>query len=189
MSWGATSKMKRVARSRSWASWPTASISSLVKIRNPRHSIRFPKTEVRRRRSWSGLSAIPVIWSPPFAARFADLDRAVPIQESGAWNSQLALSYFPSQVATIALGIFGAFGLLLSIAGTFGLASYTVSKRLRELSIRVALGAQSPQILAAALGRMLVVLGSSAAIGLCSASPPAAYFRRSSIKPQRTILS
>jgi predicted permease len=95
-----------------------------------------------------------------------DLDRAVPIEESGPWNSQLALSFFPSQVATVALGIFGAFGLLLSIAGTFGLASYTVSKRLRELSIRVALGAQAKQILSAALGRMLIVLGSGSVVGI-----------------------
>jgi predicted permease len=95
-----------------------------------------------------------------------ELDRAVPIRESGAWNSQLALSLFPSQVATVALGLFGAFGLLLSIAGTFGLASYTVSKRLRELSIRVALGAQAKQILSAALGRMLVLLGSGCVVGL-----------------------
>src|SRR5882724_1613548 len=64
-----------------------------------------------------------------------DLDRAVPIRELSPWNTQLALSFFPSQVATVALSLFGAFGLLLSIAGTFGLASYTVSKRLRELSI------------------------------------------------------
>ena len=96
----------------------------------------------------------------------SDLDRAVPIRESGPWSSQLALSLFPSQVATVALGIFGAFGLLLSIAGTFGLASYTVSKRLREMSIRVALGAQAKQILAAALGRMLVLLGSGSLIGI-----------------------
>jgi predicted permease len=95
-----------------------------------------------------------------------DLDRAVPIQESGPWNSQLALSLFPSQVATVALGVFGAFGLLLSIAGTFGLASYTVSKRLRELSIRVALGAQAKQILSAALGRMLILLGSGSVVGI-----------------------
>jgi predicted permease len=52
-----------------------------------------------------------------------DLDHAVPIRESGPWNSQLGLSLFPSQVATAALGLFGAFGLLLSVAGTFGLAS------------------------------------------------------------------
>ncbi|MFY9529077.1 MAG: ABC transporter permease [Candidatus Acidiferrales bacterium] len=95
-----------------------------------------------------------------------DLDRAVPIRESGAWTSQLALSFFPSQVATVALGVFGAFGLLLSIAGTFGLASYTVSKRLRELSIRVALGAQAKQILSTALGRMLILLGSGCVVGI-----------------------
>ncbi len=95
-----------------------------------------------------------------------DLDRAVPIRELGPWNNQLTLSFFPIQVATVALGIFGAFGLLLSIAGTFGLASYTVSKRLRELSIRVALGAQAKQILSAALGRMLILLASGSAVGL-----------------------
>jgi predicted permease len=95
-----------------------------------------------------------------------DLDRGVPIRESGPWNTQLALSLFPSQVATVALGLFGAFGLLLSITGTFGLASYTVSKRLRELSIRVALGAQAKQILSTALGRMLIVLGSGCVVGI-----------------------
>jgi predicted permease len=95
-----------------------------------------------------------------------DLDPSVPIQESSAWSNQLGLTFFVAQVATVALGIFGAFGLLLSIAGTFGLASYTVSKRLRELSIRVALGAQAKQILSAALGRMLILLSSGCAVGL-----------------------
>jgi ABC-type antimicrobial peptide transport system permease subunit len=56
--------------------------------------------------------------------------------------------------------------LLLSIAGTFGLASYTVSKRLRELSICVALGAQAKQILSAALGRMLILLASGSVVGM-----------------------
>ena len=95
-----------------------------------------------------------------------DLDPAIPIRESSVWSSQIALSFFPSQVATVALGLFGAFGLLLSIAGTFGLASYTVSKRLRELSIRVALGAEAKQILSAALGRMLILLGSGSVVGI-----------------------
>jgi predicted permease len=95
-----------------------------------------------------------------------DLDRAVPIQDLGPWNNQLTLSFFPIQAAAVALGVFGAFGLLLSVAGTFGLASYTVSKRLRELSIRVALGAQAKQILSAALGRMLILLASGSVVGL-----------------------
>jgi predicted permease len=95
-----------------------------------------------------------------------DLDSAVPIRESGPWKGQLGLSLFPSQVATVSLGLFGAFGLLLSIAGTFGLASYTVSKRLRELSIRVALGAEAKQILSAALGRLLILLGAGSVVGM-----------------------
>ncbi len=54
-----------------------------------------------------------------------DLDPAVPFDLSSAWSSQLALQVLPAQAATVALGIFGAFGLLLSITGTFGLASYS----------------------------------------------------------------
>src|SRR5262249_55187184 len=95
-----------------------------------------------------------------------DLDPSIPIERLGPWNSQLSMILLPSQVAAIALGLFGAFGLLLSIAGTFGLASYTVSKRLRELSIRLALGAQARLILSAALGRMLVLLGIGSLAGI-----------------------
>jgi ABC-type antimicrobial peptide transport system permease subunit len=97
-----------------------------------------------------------------------DLDPSVPIRASSAWSSQLGLTFFVSRVATVTLGIFGAFGLLLSIAGTFGLASYTVSKRLRELGIRMALGAHRRQVLRTALGRAFVLLsvGSVAGMGL-----------------------
>jgi predicted permease len=95
-----------------------------------------------------------------------DLDPAVPVRASSAWNNQLGLTFFVSRVATVALGLFGAFGLLLSISGTFGLASYTVSKRLRELGIRVALGAQAKQVLSAALGRMLILLATGSVVGM-----------------------
>jgi predicted permease len=95
-----------------------------------------------------------------------DLDPAVPIRVCAPWKSTLGMTYFVAQVATVALGLFGAFGLLLSITGTFGLASYSVSKRLRELSIRVALGAQARQVLSAALGRMLILLASGSVVGM-----------------------
>ena len=100
------------------------------------------------------------------ASTIRALDPAVAVRSSGTWVSQLAFSFFPAQVATVALGLFGAFGLLLSITGTFGLASYTVSKRMRELSIRVALGAQGKQVLSAALGRMLTLIAIGSAIGI-----------------------
>jgi ABC-type antimicrobial peptide transport system permease subunit len=95
-----------------------------------------------------------------------DLDPAIPIRDSGSWTSELTLSLFPSQIATVALGLFGAFGLLLSITGTFSVASYTVGRLLRDLSIRVALGAHGKQVLWAALGRMLILLGAGSIAGI-----------------------
>ena len=93
-------------------------------------------------------------------------DSSIPVRISGSWVSSLSFLFFPAHVATAALSLFGAFGLLLSIAGTFGLASYTVSKRLRELSIRVALGAQGKQVVTAALGRMLILLTTGSVAGV-----------------------
>jgi predicted permease len=95
-----------------------------------------------------------------------DLDPAIAIRSSTPWTTALGFSFFPAQIATVSLGLFGAFGLLLSITGTFGLASYTVSKRMRELSIRVALGAQAREILEAALGRLMVMIGTGSVIGM-----------------------
>jgi predicted permease len=119
---------------------------------------------VRTRPDSSGLAMAEMATAIRKVVR--DFDPAVPIRAAGAWNSQLALSLFPAQVATVALGVFGAFGLLLSITGTFGLASYTVSKRLRELSIRAALGAEAQHILSAALGRMLILLAGGSVVGI-----------------------
>jgi ABC-type antimicrobial peptide transport system permease subunit len=61
-------------------------------------------------------------------------------------------------MATVALGVLGVMGAMLSITGIFGMAAYSVSKRLRELGIRIALGAQRKEVLQAALGRPLKLL-------------------------------
>jgi ABC-type antimicrobial peptide transport system permease subunit len=57
-------------------------------------------------------------------------------------------------------------GALLAITGIFGMAAYSVSKRLRELGIRVALGAQRKEVLKAALGRAFRLLAFGSAAGL-----------------------
>jgi len=73
---------------------------------------------------------------------------------------------FPARMATVSLGVLGAMGAMLCITGIFGMAAYSVSKRLRELGIRVALGAQRKEVLQAALGRAFKLLVSGSAAGL-----------------------
>jgi ABC-type antimicrobial peptide transport system permease subunit len=69
-------------------------------------------------------------------------------------------------MATISLGVLGMMGAMLSITGIFGMAAYSVSRRLRELGIRVALGAQRKEVLQAALGWPLKLLAVGSAAGL-----------------------
>jgi len=75
---------------------------------------------------------------------------------------------FAARVATVALGVLGLLGAMLAVTGIFGMASYTVSKRLRELGIRMALGARRKEVLRTALGRAFILLsvGSVAGLGL-----------------------
>lgn len=71
-----------------------------------------------------------------------------------------------ARMATIALGVLGIIGAMLSITGIFGMAAYSVSKRLRELGIRIALGARRSEVLQSALGRAFKLLAFGSAAGL-----------------------
>jgi predicted permease len=82
------------------------------------------------------------------------------------WSTELAGTLFPSRMATVSLGVLGMMGAMLSITGIFGMAAYSVSKRLKELGIRVALGAQRKEVLQAALGRAFKLLAIGSAAGL-----------------------
>jgi ABC-type lipoprotein release transport system permease subunit len=84
------------------------------------------------------------------------------------WTEEMDSALFAARVATVALGILGLLGAMLAVTGIFGMASYVVSKRLRELGIRVALGAGQGQILRASMGRAfrLLALGSIAGLAL-----------------------
>ena len=93
------------------------------------------------------------------------LEAALPIQIQTRYNSLDALLFGP-RMATIALGVMGVMGAMLAITGIFGMAAYSVSRRLRELGIRVALGAQRKEVLQAALGRALRLLAFGSTAGL-----------------------
>jgi macrolide transport system ATP-binding/permease protein len=100
-------------------------------------------------------------------SKLRDLDPSLPLTIL-TWIQGLDIALFPAHVATVALGVLGTMGAMLSITGIFGMAAYSVSKRLKELGIRVALGAQRKEVLQAALGPAfrLLAIGSMAGLAL-----------------------
>jgi predicted permease len=93
------------------------------------------------------------------------LDTGLPLYIE-PWNKQLDTALFAARIAAMTLGVMGAMGAMLSITGIFGLAAYSVSKRLKELGIRMTLGAQRKQVLQAALARPFKLLAFGSAAGL-----------------------
>jgi ABC-type antimicrobial peptide transport system permease subunit len=77
-------------------------------------------------------------------------------------------AFFVPSAAAVALGVLGGMGAILSITGIFGMAAYSLSKRLRELGVRVALGAPRKEVLNAALGRAFKLLGVGSIAGLAA---------------------
>ena len=82
------------------------------------------------------------------------------------WSDAIDISMIPTRAATAVLGIMGLLAAMLAVTGVFGMASYSVSKRMREHGIRVALGAQPIQIVRATLGKPILLLLSGSALGL-----------------------
>jgi predicted permease len=93
------------------------------------------------------------------------LDAGLPVYIQ-PWSNEMDDVLFGSRMAAMALGVMGVIGAMLSVTGIFGMAAYSVSKRKRELGIRMALGAHRKEVLQAALGRAFKLLAFGSAAGL-----------------------
>ena len=112
-------------------------------------------------RSDHGLQGI----APALQRSIHNLDPSLPL-EIRTWNREMDSALFAARVATVSLGVLGVLGAMLAITGIFGMAAYTVSKRIRELGIRIALGADRGKVLGAALGRTFRLLAVGSIAGM-----------------------
>ena len=105
----------------------------------------------------------------PLAAAVHDavraLDSAIPFTLL-TWDRELDSALFAARAATVSLGVLGALGAMLALTGLFGMASYSVTRRLKEMGIRMALGAGHGKILSASLGRAFRLLAIGSLLGL-----------------------
>ncbi len=94
------------------------------------------------------------------------LDPALPVFNVRSMNDVMDASIAPRRFSAELVGVFAAVAMLLSSIGIYGLLAYMVGQRSREIGIRVALGAQGPDILKLILGKGLLLAGTGIAIGL-----------------------
>jgi len=96
----------------------------------------------------------------------AEIDPRVPVLYQGPAEDLMALAFLPSNVAGVALGAFGALAILLAVTGVYSIAAFAVSRRTRDIGIRIAVGARRPQVLRSVLGRTAVCVAIGGAAGL-----------------------
>jgi putative ABC transport system permease protein len=96
------------------------------------------------------------------------VDAEQPIYDVSAMIDVVSRSVFLPRVSMLLLGAFAVSALLLAVIGIYGVVSYTVTQRTRELGVRMALGADAASTLRLVLGRSMLLVGLGTACGLAA---------------------
>ena len=134
---------------------------------NQRSAMFFPLLQAPAKGTWVVLRSKrdPQELTAAMTNTLRTLDAGLPFTIM-TWRKEIDAVLFPMRMATVSLGILGVMGALLSVTGIFGMAAYSVSKRVREFGIRIALGAQRREVIKPALGRAFRLLAMGSVIGL-----------------------
>jgi len=106
----------------------------------------------------------------------AELDPSLTIYEAESLTNALALALFPARLVAVVLASFGLLAVVLAATGVYGIMAYAVSRRTREIGIRMALGAAPAQVLRVVLMRTSVLLIVGTALGLAMAFASGKFF-------------
>jgi predicted permease len=114
-------------------------------------------------------SGDPASLAAPATAAVRALDPELPVYRIQTMQEALRRSLAQRTLYSWLLGVFAAMSLVLAVGGTYGVTSYLVSQRTREIGIRVALGAQRRDVVRSVLAASLTVVVLGAGIGVASA--------------------
>jgi predicted permease len=98
------------------------------------------------------------------------LDPQLTLFQAQSVRDMLALVLFPSRAAAVALSTFGLLAALLAGTGIYGVVAYAVARRVREIGVRIAIGARPGQVLRLVFLRVGILMLAGAACGLAIAA-------------------
>lgn len=108
----------------------------------------------------------PLALVPALRAAVAEIDPTLPLSAVKSMDEHLKIALFKQRIAAWMLSLFGLVALALSAVGLYGLAAYAFAQRVRELGLRLAIGASPSDLLRLMLGQGLKLVGLGLAIGL-----------------------
>lgn len=159
--------------------WGDTLVAEVVGVvGNVRHG--GPESEVRAKIYWHHLQFSdwnfmtlvartdrdPMAVLPSFRQAVRDVDQLLPVYNAQTVDALLAETIAPQRFTLVMLGVFSTVALLLAAIGIYGVISYSVSQQVRELGIRVALGATGGQIVGSVVRRAFIWVGGGLSIGI-----------------------
>ncbi|MDR3701745.1 MAG: ABC transporter permease [Candidatus Sulfopaludibacter sp.] len=141
-------------------------VNSLEEPAEPYFYLPFAQTRFSTMYLIARTSPDPVRMARQVRAEIAAIDPGVPVTEITSMNLLVRSTVFEQQVSATIVGSLGLIGLLLAAIGLYGLISYTVAERTRELGIRMALGAQRGHALRLILRQAFALSAIGIAVGL-----------------------
>ena len=111
----------------------------------------------------------PVTFVPTLRAMVTELDAGIPLRGWGTMEDAVARQTARDRFFLLLMGLFAAIAVILGTVGIYGVMSYTVTQRTREIGIRMALGAESNRMAGSMVWQSLVLTGIGVGIGLLGA--------------------
>jgi ABC-type antimicrobial peptide transport system permease subunit len=115
--------------------------------------------------------------APTLRKKLQSLDPTLPFVNVTTIDENIEQGLWAPRTGAALLSVFGVLALLLAAMGVYGIMSYTVSLRTREIGIRMAVGAQPSDVLHMILRRGLIVAGTGLVIGLALAFGLTRFFQ------------